>query len=116
MPRYSKLEHSGVTHHLQAAQHFDSLRPVQDDEIRHALLTLEASTSAIEKQESNLRAQHDALLTFQRTRLHAETQARRTAIQKHQKRQQALQRLRLAVSTPRDGSTRAKQSTSMTSS
>lgn len=105
-----------MARHLQAAQHFDCLRPVQDDEIRRALLTLEASTSAIEKQESVLRAQHDACLTFQRTRLNAETQARRTAIEKHRKRQQALQRLSLAVSTPRDGDTRAKQPTSMMSS
>ena len=89
---------------------------MQDDEIRHALLTLEASTSAIEKQESHLRAQHDALLNFQRTRLHAETQARRAAIQKHRKRQQALQHLRLAVSDSRDENTRAKLSTSMMSS
>ena len=89
---------------------------MQDDEIRHALLTLEASTSAIAKQESILRAQHDALLTFQRSRLHVETQARRTAIQKHRKRQQTLQRLRLAVSTSRDADTRAKQSASTMSS
>ena len=89
---------------------------MQDDEIRQALLTLEASTSAIEKQESILRAQHDPLLDFQRTRLHAETQARRTAIQKHRKRQQTLQRLRLAVSKSRDWNTRAKQSSSMMSS
>ena len=78
---------------------------MQDEEIHHALLTLEASTSAIEKQEATLRAQHDTWLTFQRTRLHAETQARRTAIQKHRKRQQALQRLSLAVSTPHGGNT-----------
>ena len=95
--RYSKLEHNGTTHHLQSALDFESVRPVQEVEIRHALLALEASTSAIQKQESSLKRQCEAFLKFQEDHLDGKTQAQRAATQAHQQRRKTLQNLSLEV-------------------
>ena len=95
--RYSKLEHGGVARRLQATPGFDVLKPVGDEEIHHALLALETSTSAIEEQNSNLRAQYDALLAFQKIRLNRETETKRVTTRSQRTRQKALQSLDLAV-------------------
>ncbi|KAI9780043.1 MAG: hypothetical protein M1839_007025 [Geoglossum umbratile] len=58
---YSKLERTGVVQKITTTHDLSVVKPVSDDEIRSAIEALEASTAAINKQNSTLKAQRESL-------------------------------------------------------
>ena len=96
--RYGKLKGNGTARAIQASNGFTTVRPLYEGDIRGALDTLKASTSAIEKQTRILRRQQKALLAYGKAIDDGESRRKRANEQRIRKYAVEKQHVQLAVS------------------
>lgn len=95
---YNKLKRNGTVRAIQASNDLTTVRPFTESDIRSALDTLKASTSAIEKQTRILRSQQKGLLSYGKDLDDVESRRKHDSEQRRRKYALEKQHVQMAVS------------------
>lgn len=95
---YDKLKRNGTVRSIQASNDLTTVRPCVESDIRSALDSLKASTSAIERQTRTLRSQQKALLSYGKDLDDGESRRKHASEQRTKKYALEKQHVQMAVS------------------